>query len=49
MSLLLDIFNGIVYLIVSLIILFVLGIIYMGFVFYVFVKELVIYLYRKLT
>jgi len=49
MSLLLDIFNGIVYLIVSLIILFVLGIIYMGFVLYVFAKELLTYIYRKLT
>ena len=49
MSTLLDILNGIIYLIVSLIILFVLGIIYMGFVFYVFAKELLTYVYRKLT
>ena len=48
MSTLLDIFNGIVYLIVSLIILFVLGIIYLGFVTYVFIAEFIKYLYRRL-
>ena len=49
MSTLLDIFNGIVYLIVSLIILSIITVIYLGFVFYVFVQEFIKYLYRKLT
>jgi len=49
MSTLLDILNGIIYLIVSLIIISILGVIYLGFVFYVFAKELLTYIYRKLT
>jgi len=48
MSTLLDIFQAIIYLIVSLIIIFVLGIIYLGFVTFVLFQELFKYLKQKL-
>ena len=44
MNTLLDIFRAIIYLIVSLIIIFVLGIIYLGFVMYVMMKELIMFI-----
>ena len=48
MSTLLDILKGIIYVIVSLIIISVLGVIYLGFVTFVLVKELIKYLKEKI-
>ena len=48
MSTLLDIIQGIIYLIVSLVIIAVLGVIYLGFVTFVLVKELIKYLKEKI-
>jgi len=48
MSTLLDIFQAIVYFIVSLIIISVLGVIYLGFVTFVLFQELFKYLKQKL-
>ena len=48
MSTLLDIIQGIIYLIVSLVIIAVLGVIYLGFVTFVLVKEIIKYLKEKI-
>jgi len=48
MNTLIDIFQAVVYLIVSLIIISVLGVIYLGFVIFVLFQELFKYLKQKL-
>jgi fructose-specific phosphotransferase system IIC component len=48
MSTLLDILKGTIYVIVSLIIIAVLGVIYLGFVIFVMIQELVRYINRRI-